>query len=195
MDDTLRIIQYLYGEDVDDPDFARRVADDEDLRRECERLQETKAALDRRSPPSPDPSVVDDIVARAAAAPSPDESDAADRPAPADRAADRDARPLSTDWAHRLQGAAAALAIVLAVGLGWWQYNADPAAPASTAASSASAPPQTEATAAPEPQADADEIPAWDDRDEVVRLHRRIETLRTRSDAWGGDLQTVGRSR
>jgi len=71
MDDSLRLIQHLYGEEGDDPAFAQRLRNDEALRREYEELQDTKAALDRRSSPSPDPDVVDGIMdhAREAARP------------------------------------------------------------------------------------------------------------------------------
>jgi hypothetical protein len=93
MDDSLRIIQYLYGDEVDDPDFPRRVAENDDLRREFDRLQETKDALDRRSPPSPDPDEVDQVVDRAAAAARP--------AAPSERAPDRRARAPDRTWTRR----------------------------------------------------------------------------------------------
>jgi hypothetical protein len=184
MDDSLRLIQYLYGESVDDPEFPRRVAEDDDLRRELDRLQQTKDALDRRSPPSPDPDVVDRVVDRAA--------DAA-RTAPA---ADRSARAPDRDWTRRWQNAVAALALLLAVGLGWWYVPGEDASSGPTASESAAR--QTEsATASSAPAPNADNLPEWDDRDEVVRLHRRIELLETqsRSDAWGDDLQSAGRTR
>ena len=183
MDDSLRLIQSLYGEDVDDPDFARRVAEDEELRREREELQQAKDALDRRSPPAPDPAVVDRVVAQAA--------DAAASSAPADAAApDRPARRPDRAWTQRLQGAAAALLVVLLVGLGWWQLR--PSGPA-TPGPSAGEPAQSQSVAADGAQASSDDMPEWNDHDDLVRLHRRVETLRSRSrsDAWGTDLQTV----
>lgn len=187
MDDSLRIIQHLYDEDVDDPAFSRRVVEDDELRQEYEQLRETKEALDRRSSPSPDSEVVDQIVARAAGA-------ARDSARP-ERAPDRAARPRSREWTRRLQGAGATLAVLLVIGLGWWQLR-----PTGTEMTDGggSAAQQTEAvTATPEQAQDTDAIPAWDDRDEVVRLHRRIERLRTqsRSDAWGTGVQSVGQSR
>jgi len=188
MDDSLRIIQYLYGEDVDDPDFARRVADDEDLRREFDRLQETKDALDRRSPPSPDPDVIDQVVDQAA--------EAARNDGGAERAPDRTARSPDRRWTRRLQNAGAALALFLALGIGWWYMPATDA-PVETATGE-SATQQTEsATASSESAQDAEALPEWDDRDEVVRLHRRIERLRTqsRSGAWSDDLQSASQSR
>jgi len=185
MDDTLRLIQHLYGEDVDDPTFAQRVAEDESLRCEYEALQDTKAALDRRSSPSPDAAVVDDIVGRARdAAPS-----SASEPAP-----DRAARAPDRSDSRRLRGVSAVLVILVVVGVGWWQFRVPDAAPAGT---TAGAPTATDvATDEAADRTPPGAIPEWDDRDEVVRLHRRIETLRTRSqpDDWGGSLQTVGRS-
>ena len=190
MDDTLRFIQTLYDEEVDDPDLGRRVADDDALREECERLRQTKEALDRRSTPSPDPAVVDRVVDHAATA-----AREADPGASPDRAApDRPARRPTRTHSRRLQGASAVLAVALLLGLGWWQLGPGGAdAPGPTA--SESAPQQVESTPAGGTQAQSDEIPEWDDRQEVVRLHRRVEMLRSRSrsDTWGADLQTVDR--
>jgi negative regulator of sigma E activity len=190
MDDSLRLIQSLYGEDVDDPDLARRVSEDEDLRREHERLQQVKDILDRRSSASPDPEVVDRVVAQAAAAqgaaaPPSDRED--DAPAP-----DRPARTPERAWARRLPGAAAALLVVLLVGRGWWQLRPNGAAPPGpTAGETAQQQPQS--VAADGPSAAPDDMPEWNDHDDLVRLHRRVETLRSRSrsDSWGTDLQTV----
>jgi len=190
MDDTLRFIQSLYDEDVDDADLGRRVADDDALREECERLRQTKEALDRRSTPSPDPAVVDCVVDHAATA-----ARGTDSGASPDRAAsDRPARPPTRPHSRRLQGASAVLAVVLLLGLGWWQLR--PSGPdASGATASDPAPQQAESVPAGGGQAQSDEIPEWDDRQEVVRLHRRVEMLRSRSrsDTWGADLQTVDR--
>jgi hypothetical protein len=191
MDDSLRLIQHLYGEHVDDPTFARRVAEDEALRAEYEALQDTKAVLDRRPSSSPDPDVVDDVVGRArdAAASAPAESTAAE-PAP-----DRAARSPDRGASRRLRGVSAVLAILVVMGVGWWQFRTPDAAPAGTTASTPPTTSPAPAEAAPQ-SARSGSIPEWDDRDEVVRLHRRIETLRTRSqpDGWGGSLQTVGQA-
>jgi hypothetical protein len=62
--------------------------------------------------------------------------------------------------------------------------------PATSETASQQAP--SAATASSPPQAE-ESLPEWDDRDEVVRLHRRLELLQTQSqsDAWSGDLQTT----
>ena len=190
MDDSLRLIQHLYGEEGDDPAFAQRLQEDEALRREYEELQDTKAALDRRSSPSPDPDVVDGIMEHAREAAGPDGSETPDS------APDRAARAPERTRRRRLQGVSAVLAVLLLAGVGWWQFRTPDAAPAGTTAGVPAAQ-STEAPAAEaEPKAD-DGMPEWDDRDEVVRLHRRIEMLRTQnhSDGWGGgSLQAVDRT-
>jgi hypothetical protein len=64
------------------------------------------------------------------------------------------------------------------------------AAPGPTAGETTRQPPSVAADGA---QAASDDMPEWNDHDDLVRLHRRVETLRSRSrsDAWGTDLQTV----
>ncbi len=44
MDDRLRLIRYLYDEEVDESALARRLSDDPDLYREYEELAATKRA-------------------------------------------------------------------------------------------------------------------------------------------------------
>lgn len=185
MDDSLRIIQHLFEEDVHDPAFSRRVAKDDGLRQEYQQMLETKAALDRRSSPSPDPEVVDQVVARAAGA-------ARDAPS-GGRGSDRAARAPNREWTRRLQGAGATLALLLVIGLGWWQFGG---AVESTGENETAQGTQA-VTETPEQGEEAEAIPEWDDRDDVVRLHRSIERLRTRSrsDTWGADVQSVGQSR
>lgn len=180
MDDRLRLLKYLYGEDVDDPSFARRLAADDELRREYERLQATKKELDRRSSSRPDPAVVDRVV------------DAAAEAAPRPRAADRSPRGPSRSWSRRLQGVSAMVAMVLVLGLGWWQLDLPvPISPDQQAT-------QQEASIASEESVaeDAEGVPAWDDSDELVRLHRRIEYVRNRSASeWDGTIQAVDQTR
>lgn len=188
MDDRLRIIQHLYGEDVDDPAFMRRLAEDEGLRHEYERVKKTKDRLDRRRSRRPDPAVVDRVVDTARRA----VRDSSPAPRPAD---DRSARPPTRTWSRRLQTVSAALALLLAVGLGWWQRpgaSDDPAPETSVEATAQ----RGGASAVRGQSLDPDAVPAWDDSDELVRIHRRIEGLQARSTtgAWGG-LQTVGQRR
>jgi hypothetical protein len=191
MDDPLRLIQYLYGEDEDESTVARRLSEDEALYREYERLRETKERLDDRPARRPDPAVVDEVVdtARAAAqssspTPRPDE--------------DRPARPPTRSWTRRLQMVGTALALGLFVGVGWWQLpetvdeSTAVSAPDGLApTASQSAPATTE-----ERRGSTDAVPAWDDSDDLVRINRRIERLQTQSgsDSWG-TLQSVDRRR
>jgi hypothetical protein len=187
MDDPLRIIRYLYGEDVDDPTFRRRLTEDGSLYREYEQLRQTKEDLDRRPSRRPDPAVVDEVVETARTA-------AQASPAPSHPTEDRPARPPSRTWNRRLQMTGAALALVLMVGLGWWQVPG--ASEESTAVSTAETAQRSTPTAAEGRAPEADAVPEWDDGDELVRIHRRIERLQahSRPDSWG-TLQTVSRSR
>lgn len=188
MDDSLRIIQHLYGEEVDDPSFIGRFAEDEELREEYDELKQTKNALDRRSSPSPDDEVVDRIVRRAGdtASSGPDER----------RASDRDARAPTRSRSRHLRGLSAAVAVVMLLGFGWWYLPID-TGPAGSLVGESPAPETESVPAAAGEARRADALPEWDDRDAVVRLHRRIEQLQTRSrsDAWGGDLQPASQSR
>ena len=186
MDDRLRLIRYLYGEDEDASTLARRLSEDEDLYREYERLRDTKRALDDRPARRPDPAVVDQVVddARAAAQSS------------APSTADRPARAPAHSWNRRLQTVGAGLALLLLIGLGWWQGAgapdnpvADSATPGVLEGTSRQAP--TTANTRP---TDADAIPAWDDGEELIRIQRRIDRLQARStpDRWGS-LQRASR--
>lgn len=193
MDDTLRLIQHLYGEDADAPALARRLQEDERLRREYEELQDTKAALDRRPSPSPDPDVVDAVVDHAREAARSGDAAATPDPAP-----DRTARRPARTQRRRLQGVGAVLALLLVAGVGWWQLQTPASAPAGATAGAPTAQSTRVAPADAGPDVTAtDDMPEWDDRDEVVRLHRRIEMLHTQnhSDGWGGGaLQAVDRT-
>lgn len=179
MDDRLRIIQYLYGEDVDDAKIAYRLSEDGDLYREYEQLRRTKKDLDTRPSHQPDPAVVDEVVDTARAA-------AQESAASSQLEEDRPARPPSCRWAGRLQTASAALAMVLLVGLGWWQGAV---APEGTPAISNELTDVTQGTApaAGQQSNTAQAVPAWDDGDELVRIHRRIERLQAQStpNRWG----------
>jgi anti-sigma factor RsiW len=191
MDDPLRLIQYLYGEDEDESTVERRLSEDEALYREYERLRETKERLDDRPARRPDPAVVDEVVdtARAAAqssspTPRPDE--------------DRPARPPTRSWTRRLQMVGSALALGVFVGVGWWQLPET--ADESTAVSAPDGPVPTASQSAPaapeERRSSTDAVPAWDESDELVRIHRRVEQLQAQSgpNSWG-TIQPIDRRR
>ncbi|MFB6097811.1 MAG: hypothetical protein ABEK84_01595 [Salinibacter sp.] len=187
MDDPLRLIQYLYDEEIDDATFARRLVEDEALYREYEQLRRAKERMEERPARRPDPAVVDDVVEKARAAAQ--ESSVSPR-----LGQDRSARAPDRAWTRRLQTASAALALVLLVGLGWWQG-------ANRSAESAAGPrPETAQrvtpTASQAERTEATAVPAWDDSDELVRIHRRIEQIRAHSgpNSWG-TLQPVNRTR
>jgi hypothetical protein len=191
MDDRLRLIRYLYGEETDASALARRLSEDDDLYREYERLRATKQALDDRPARQPDPAVVDQVVndARTAAESTPSSAPPTD---------DRPARAPSRTWTRRLQAASAAVAVALLVGLGWWQVpgaSDDPAGgTVETRALNESAP-QAPATAESQ-AADGERMPAWDEGDDLVRIQRNIERLQAHStpDRWGS-LQRVSQNR
>lgn len=191
MDDPLRLIRYLYGEDEDDSTIARRLSEDEALYHEYERLRETKERLDDRPARRPDPAVVDHVVETARSATQ--HSPSTVRPD-----GDRPARPPTRSWTRRLQMVGTALALGLFVGIGWWQLPGASEEPAAgSAADELGATAQQTAPAVAEEQlSSTDAVPAWDDSDELIRINRRIERLQTQSgpDAWG-TLQSVDRRR
>lgn len=191
MDDPLRLIRYLYGEEEDESTVKHRLSEDEALYREYERLRETKERLDDRPARRPDPTVVDQVVETARRAtqhspvtPRPDEG--------------RPARPPTRSWTRRLQMVGTALVLGLFVGIGWWQLPGT--SEESTAGSATDELDATAQQAAPaaadERRRGADAVPAWDESDEVIRIHRRVEQLQTQSgpDSWG-TLQSVDRRR
>lgn len=192
MDDPLRLIRYLYGEDEDESTVARRLSEDEALYREYERLRETKKQLDDRPARRPDPAVVDQVVetARTAAQRSPSTS----RPD-----GDRPASPPARSWSRRLQMVGTALALGLFVGIGWWQLpgvSEESTSGAATDELEATAQQQAAPAAADERRRGADAVPAWDESDELIRINRRLEQLQAQSgpDSWG-TLQPVDRRR
>ncbi len=185
MDDRLRLLRYLYGEDVDEASIAQRLSEDEELFREYQRLREAKAQLDQRPVQQPDAAVVDQVVDTARTA-------AQESEAPVSE--DRPPRSPSRTWTDRLQTASATLAVVLLVGLGWWQGRGVPEAAEAPSASALGETAQRAGPAAAQ-NLGADAVPAWDDSDELVRIHRQLERLRAHStpDRWGSTLQPVGR--
>ncbi len=197
MDNELRLIQYLYGDEERPEDVERLLAADEALRAEYRRLHAVKEQLDARAPSRPDAAVVDEVVnAAAKAALAPSSSQRVDRP----RRDREPAAPQRTPW-HRVLRVTAALAVLLVgVGVGVWQWEGGvlaPSAPSDPAAStSATADAQDEAA----PSSDEASIPDWDEGDDVVRLHRYIETLQARSSpsSWdypGAGLQPASQTR
>lgn len=207
MDKPLQLIQHLYGE----REAAPWAEDDEALQQEYDDLRAVKDVLDRRDPVSPDAEVVDQIVDAAGAAHRPDTPSDRD----AERGTERDDRAARRSpgrgTARLLRRAGAVLAVVLLAGVGWWQLGA-PGGEASRSAPPVAASAESEASsAARAPSADvapqargqvttsASDLPDWDEGDDVVRLHRRIEILNARSTAsrWGSGslLQTTGQQR
>lgn len=213
MDESLRLIEYLYDEvSVEDAEaIERRLADDDTLRSEFEELRAAKTELDRRaaqrSSASPDPLVVDQVVAAAGEAA---RARGTDRNRPArGRRTDRDAREGTPSLARRLQLASAALAVVLLVGVGWWQWTGEQVPAAGTTANGPALEQMLDrATQGADPARRLDgtalqgtaqrtaQVPEWDEGDEVVRLHRRIELLQSRSTPtqWNAGLQSASQS-
>lgn len=187
MDETLRIVRHLYGEEPDADDFERRLRDTPELARELDSLREVKALLDEKPPQRPNASVVDAIVAEAARATSdsatstPASSDHTSKAAPAARTdrASRDRAPRDrpatqrSGLSRRLQQAGLATALILVAALGLWQFQSTPTDADSTARISAEMEEQL-------PPA-ARDLPDWDEGDDVVRLHRRLEVVNARS--------------
>jgi hypothetical protein len=183
MDETLRIVRHLYGEEPDADDFERRVRETPDLARELDSLREVKALLDEKPPQRPDASVVNAVVAEAAraASNSPVSNSPASSPAPAARtdrtsrdrtAGDRSASQRS-GLSRRLQQVGLAAALILVAALGLWQFQTPPTDADSSARISAEIEQQL-------PPA-ARDLPDWDEGDDVVRLHRRLEVVNARS--------------
>lgn len=181
MDDRLRLIRYLYDEETDASTLARRLSEDEDLYREYERLRATKQALDDRPARRPDPSVVDQVVNEARTA-----SEAA--PSSAPPADDRPARAPSRSWTHRLQTVGAALALMVLIGIGWWQGPGAADEPVADGATPGALDKTQQApTAAESRTADAEAVPAWDEGEDLIRIQRSIDRLQAHStpDRWG----------
>jgi len=180
MDNRFLLIRFLYDEEVDDTMLRRRLAEDDSLRGEYERLRETKRALDGRSSLSPEPAVVDRVVASAR------DATVADGSArPRDRAPDRSPQSRSHASTRRVRRAGALLAVVLLAGIGWWAVPETGTAPADVNATGDAAPLQTASEGGSEAGL-GQSMPEWDNRDELVQIHRRLEVLQTESrmDGW-----------
>jgi len=184
MDDRLRLIQYLYGETDDAGVLQHRLTEDDALRTEYEGLREMKNVLDRRSSPSPDSEVVDRVVALAG-----DAVDTNERSAPSP-GEDRPPRRPTRAWTRRLRRASAAVAVVLLIGIGWWGIPNDMGAAVSADGTSDVVSERAEAS-----QNDASSLPDWDERDEFVQIHRRLEQLQSQNQmgGWNARPQPVDR--
>jgi hypothetical protein len=185
MDETLRIIRQLYDEEPDEDDLERRLDRDPALRREREALREVKDHLDCRAPKRPSPSTIDDIVAHAGEAARRSHAaanGAADREAdrPAARP-DREASSSSRSISRRLQAVAGVLGLVLVTALGWWQIAPDAPDTLRSPSAEATAPNSIAPRSVDGLPPAVRDLPEWDEGDDVVRLHRRLEVVNARS--------------
>lgn len=184
MDDRLRLIRYLYGEESDESGLERRLLDDDSLRQEFERLRHTKQHLDQRPPQRPDADVVDEVVQEARMAAESSESALG-------WAADREPNAPRRTWSRRLQAVSAALVLLLVIGLGWWRLPTGEAPSQNTAVQEAASADPSISSAQP----GDGEVPSWDDSEDLIRIHRNLERVQARSapDQWG-TLQTIGQT-
>ena len=174
MDNELRIIQYLYGEEDDPAEVETALDDNPSLQRELNDHQAVKEHLDARAADRPDAEVIDRIM-EAAAAPHA-------HPPRSDREPDRAAARPARSKAMR-RGLAGALAVVL-LGIGAvlvspdlanWTESDEPADEAAVV------------TDDDAPSLEDDPLPAWDEGDQMVRMQGYIDALQSRSSAseWG----------
>lgn len=186
MDNELRLIRYLYGEEEHPEEVERLLAADSALRAEYRRLKATKDRLDARSPQRPDAAVVDRIVA------------AAERSAPTRPRTDREPVTRSRSPQRRVLGVTSILAVVLVVvgvGVAQWDGRTFEVPTLETLVDAQSAT-ETQGEVAEEAA-----LPEWDEpNDDVARLHHYIETLHVRSspDSWdspGAGLQPASQVR
>ena len=168
------------------------------------RVSESGASASNESddaqPMCPDPAVIDHLVAVAGTrARNRLRSDApSDTRVPASERTDRSAHPASRSsrfvWARRAQPASVLVALVVLMSLSVWSSRNETASSAPVAAEE---PVQTfpaqKQTAPALPAAQASSLPSWDDADDVVRLHQRIEMVHARSAS--SDWMTVSAAR
>lgn len=184
MDNELRLIQYLYGEEEHPEEVERLLAADAPLRAEYRRMKATKERLDARPPQRPERATLEGIFAAAAS-----------HRTPAAPRHDRAPVARSTRTRRRVLGLTSTLAVLLVVvSVGVWQWDADrlldPTASESVVdAPSASETKQMAASGA----ADENALPAWNEADdELMRLHHYIETLQVRSSPERWDSHAAG---
>lgn len=200
MDNELRLIRYLYGEEDRPEEVERLLASDDALRAEYRRLHAVKTHLDGRPPQRPDADVLDAVMDAAAPTPPPARPDRAPAASPASPRADRKpAKARRTLW-PRIARATAVLAVLLVgVSIGVWQWGGNATAPLDATAPAVSSTAEGDRGDGAAAAGDA-AIPDWDEADDVVRLHRHLETLQARSsptrwDYPGAELQMAGQVR
>ena len=179
MENELRIIRYLYDEDDNPEEVEQLLAEDEALRTEYQSMQAVKEHLDRRTPPHADAEVLTRIT-QAAARATEKSSDEAETKPDAPSRADRDPVARPSHRRRRIGVATAALVAVLAVGVAVWQL------PAGSGSGDAGLAGQESATGpsmaiSSDRTVRAQDVPAWDEGDDVARLHQYIQTVQARS--------------
>ena len=171
MDEKLQIVQHLYGEAADRSAY-HRLLEDEAVRAAYQAMSEVKFRLDHRPRQRPDAVVLDRILAAASGEAS--VAGGALRP-------DRPALRLVSRRAFQWVGMAAAAVLVVGVGLMALWPDEEPASVAPAVAQEQTTMPEGPASESYVPsaamQTTADQTPAWDEADEVRRLHRQIGML------------------
>ncbi len=216
MDKKLDILRHLYGE-VDDRAARRALLQDEEVAREYQAMGEVKFLLDHRPRRRPDPQVLQAILAAAETGAPPVAMRSADR-APV-------ARRASARWGLFGMVGATAAAAVVALMIWWPPGPAGPepmrggaeeraSADAAVATAPSTTPPSVaaeaeavfdsaftvaRASAAPAQEAAVqaqDAVVQWEAADELLKLHRQIETLEQYrlGLAWDEPLQPLGPS-
>ena len=218
MDEKLHIVHHLYGEDTD-PAELRRLLEDEALREEYEALSEVKFHLDHRKRARPDAQVIDRIVA--AAAPPQRGATARKRRDRAAHPGRTPRRFRAIGAVSAVLAVVLAVGIGLDQFQSFIPSASDAAmeAPAAEEVEAFSGDaPATAGTRPPEPlrleerraarpdapaahetgflddnvAGEANEaLPSWDEADELLRVHRRIEMLRARSPDLAWDESAV----
>lgn len=178
MENQLRIIRHLYDEDERPEEVEQVLAEDEALRAEFRSMRAVKQHLDHRAPQHADADVIARITDAAAEA----ASEAPAGASSASTASPRSDRPPVARTAHRQRRigvAAAAFVVLLAVGVAFWQLPlGGESGSANLAQESVSGPSMTASSAQ---KAAAQDVPAWDEGDDVARLHQYIQSVQARS--------------
>jgi anti-sigma-K factor RskA len=184
MNKELRLIQHLYGEDDRPEEIEQILAADDTLRDVYRRWRAVKKQLDAKPPQRPDAAVIDRVVESAG---SRSEERASQRSARkrTDRAPSTRRR---TPWQRVLRVTAALAVLLIGVSIGVWQWEAEESLVANSDPTAATA----QDDAARMSAADERSMPEWDEADDVVRLHRYIETLQARSSTTSWDYPGEG---